>query len=122
MNRLSIAGDVIFFSSALLLPLGWLRWFRRQGPPCGWRQYSVVVGLGCASISCVCSFGVVLYLRIVHVGYWNEYLVASRWGRFNWPLSVAAVILGAVGKGISRTLLLLTAVGLLAVWTDAFIH
>jgi len=110
VNWYSIAGDVIFFSPIILLPSGWLRWFRVPASR-GWRQYIVAAGLGCASISCACSFGVVLYLQMVHIGYWNEYLVASRWGRLNWPLSVAAIILGVFGKGTSRVLLLLTACG-----------
>jgi hypothetical protein len=122
MNWYSIAGDLIFFSPIILLPLGWARWVRTSSSPRGWRQRLVALGMVCASISCVCSFGVVLYLRVVRIGYWSEYLVASRWGRLNLPLSVAAIILGAFGKGTSRVLLLLTACGLLAVWTDAFIH
>ena len=122
MNWYSTIGDVIFFSPVILLPLGWARWSRTSWSARGWRQRLVAVGLVCASIWCICSFGVVLYLRIVRIGYWNEYLVASRWGRLNWPLSFAAIILAVTGRGNARVLLLLTACGLLAVWTDAFIH
>ena len=122
MNWAPIVGDVIFFSPIVLLPWGWLGWLRTHALPRGWRQHSVMVGLACASISCVCSFGVVLYLRMVDVTYWNEYLLLLPWARFNWPLSVAALLLAAIGKGASRILLLLTACGLVAVWTSALIH
>jgi len=122
VNWISIVGYGIFFLPAVLLPWGWLRCLRKDLWPRSWREYSVAAGLGCASISSVCLFGVVLYLRMVHIGYWNEYLLAAAWGVFNWPLSISAVILAVIGKGVSRTLLMLTACGLVAVWTVAFIH
>jgi len=43
----------------------------------GWRQKVIAGGLGLASVSCACLYGVVLYLRAAHIGYWNEYLLAS---------------------------------------------
>lgn len=77
---------------------------------------------GLLPFSSLCLYGVVLYLQKAHIGYWNEYLMASRWGRFCWPLSLAEVILAAIGKGCARVLLTLAGIGLVVVWTMAFVH
>ena len=122
MKWLSIVGDAIVFSPGPLLVVGWVKWLRVSVWPRGWRQSAVAAGLGAASISCFCLYGVVLYLQKAHIGYWNEYLVASRWGRFSWPISLVAFILAVIGKGDSRVLLLLAGSALVLVWTVAFIH
>jgi hypothetical protein len=118
----SIVGDAIFFSPAPLLLVGWVKWLRVSVRPRGWRQNVVVVGLGSASVSCLCLFSVVLYLQKAHIGYWNEYVIASRWGVVSWPISVVTLILAMIGKGASRVLLLLAGAALVLVWTMAFIH
>ncbi|MGC2475532.1 MAG: hypothetical protein WA485_14425 [Candidatus Sulfotelmatobacter sp.] len=121
MRWYSVAADVIFFSPGGLLSLGWTRWIRADTPR-DRRSYVVAAGLIAASISCACLFGVVLYLQVRHIGYWNEYRLASGWGRLNWPLSVLAVLAAILGKGRSRVLLLCAGCALVTVWTIAFIH
>lgn len=122
MKWTSVVGDAIFFSPGPLLVWGWVKSVWMSSQSCGWRQNIIKLGLGAASVSSLCLYAVVLYLQKAHVGYWNEYLIASRWGRFCWPLSAAAVILGAVGKGASRVLLTAAGLGLVVVWTIAFVH
>jgi hypothetical protein len=117
----SVVADFIFFLPAGLLSLGWTRWLGADTPR-DRRSYVVASGLTAASISCVCLFGVVLYLQVRHIGYWNEYRVASGWGRFNWPLAVLAVIAAVLGKGRSRVMLLFAGCALVTVWTMAFVH
>lgn len=101
--------------------MGWARWVRATEPR-GWRRNVIAVGLGSASISCLCLYGVVLYLKRVHIGYWNEYMLAAEWGVFNWPASLIAAILGLVGKGASRVLLVFAAALLLFLWTASIVH
>jgi hypothetical protein len=119
-----LLGDLLCLTPLFLLCLGWLRWFRvpvKEGTR-KWRNYAIGMGLTFASVSCVCILGVILYLRSAHLEYWKEYLLASAWGRFNWPVSLCAVILAGIGKGRSRILLLFAALALLVSWTMAFIN
>ncbi len=118
----AIVGDAIFFCPALLLLVGWVKWVRAHALPRGWRHNVIAAGLVCASVSSVCLYGVGLYLQKAHIGYWNEYRMATRWGLLGWPISLLAVILAVFGKGASRLLLLLAGAGLVLVWTMAFVH
>lgn len=62
MKWTSIVADASFFSPAPLLIAGWVKWVRATEPR-GWRRNVIAVGLGSASISCLCLYGVVLYLK-----------------------------------------------------------
>ncbi len=108
----------------VIVLVGWTKWCGTSGitAPRGKRQYAIAAGLGAASISCICYVSLVWYLQKKRIGYWDEYLVALAWGKFNWPLSVLAGIVGLIGKGKGRGLLLLAAVWLVFVWTMAFVH
>jgi divalent metal cation (Fe/Co/Zn/Cd) transporter len=107
----------------VIVVLGWMAWFRVRGAGRrGKRQHAIAMGLAAASISCVCYIGVVFYLQKASIGYWDEYLMAAAWGKFNWPLSALAGILGILGKGSGRILLVLAGCWLVLVWTMAFIH
>jgi hypothetical protein len=120
----SIVRTLIVLIPPVLVFLGWAKWcgrseiaaLRRK------RQYAIAAGLGAASISCACYIGLVWYLEKKRIGYWDEYLLAMAWAKFNWPLSVLAGIFGLMGKGKGRGLLLLAAAWLVFVWTMAFIH
>ncbi|MFZ1156163.1 MAG: hypothetical protein WAO10_00180 [Candidatus Sulfotelmatobacter sp.] len=108
----------------VLVIAGWTKWCGRSGitVPRGNRQYAIAAGLGAASISSACYVGLVWYLEKKRIGYWNEYLLALAWGKFNWPVSVLAGIFGLVGKGKGRGLLIPAAAWLVFVWTMAVIH
>jgi hypothetical protein len=120
----SIVRTLIVLIPPVLVFLGWAKWCGRSeiAVPRGKRQYAIAAGLGAASISCACYVSLVWYLEKKRIGYWDEYLLAVAWGKFNWPLSVLAGIFGLMGKGKGRGLLLLTAAWLVFVWTMAFIH
>ncbi len=119
----SIVRALIVLIPPVLVLLGWTKWFGRSGitAPRGKRQYAIAAGLGAASISCACYIGLVWYLEKNRIGYWNEHLLELAWGKFNWPSSVVAGILGLIGKGKGRGLLLLAAVWLVFLWTMAFV-
>ncbi len=121
MKWSSIVADAIFFFPAPLLVVGWARWVPATEPR-GWRRNVIAVGLGSASLSCLCLYGVVLYVQKAHIGYWNEYMLASEWGVFNWPAALVAAVLGLLGKGASRLLLVFAAAVLVLLWTAQFVH
>jgi hypothetical protein len=117
----SIVGEAITLAPAPLLVLGWARWLAKRESPHIWRQNLVAVGLGLASISAACLYGVVLYFRAVHIGYWNEYVTAAPWALLAFPISVLAVVAAIVGKGVARILLALAGALLVLIWAAAFV-
>ena len=115
----STVRTLIVLIPPVLVLVGWAKWCGRSGLTVtrGKRQYAIAAGLGAASISCACYIGLVSYLEKKRIGYWDEYILAVTWGKFNWPLSVLAGIFGLVGKGNGRSLLLLAG-GLAGVCLD----
>jgi hypothetical protein len=111
-----------------LLPLmltvwGWAEWIENPGTlPRGMRQYAIAAGLGAALIASLCFVGVILSPRNAIMGSWDNYEVASAWGRVSLPLSILAVALGLLGKGTARWLLSVGGGCLVLVWVRAFIH
>ena len=121
---ITIVRTLVVFIAPIFVLAGWVKWVEssRATEPRKRREYAIAAGLGAASISCICYFSVVGYLQRHRMGYWGEYLVASAWAKFNWPLSVLAGIFGLSGKGDGRGWLLIAASWLVFVWTIAFIH
>ena len=117
----TFAANALALSPLIILPLAWIRWIRKGGKEviAPHRRLLLAIGLTAASVSSVCSAWLFVYFRTVHIGYWNEYLVLTRWVVFNWPLSVLALVLGLTGKGPSRLLLMFSACVLTLVWTAA---
>ena len=111
-----IVGNLFVFSPCVLLTFGWARWWRTRLP----RNHAIAVGLAAASISALCLYGVLSYIRLAHIGSSNEHRLAIAVAYAGWPLSVFSVVAGAVGKGRARVIVGLVG-GLLAlVWSVAF--
>ena len=121
---LSGVGELALIGPSVLLLFAWVKWVRRQKSVelSSWRDRVILAGLLAGSISCLCHLGVVGYLSAARIGYWGEVIVATKWGLFNWPLSLIAVILAAVGRGAGRVLLLTAGFLLLLEWTAGFVH
>ena len=88
----------------------------------GFRQYSVVFGLGAAAIPSLMFVGLIWSPRAAPLGSWNNYPIASSLGTWNLPLCVLSLILGFLGKGNGRWLLLVGAGFLVILWNIALRH
>jgi hypothetical protein len=86
------------------------------------REYLVAVGLGVTAIPALLFVGLIWSPRNVPLGSWSNYPIASALGFWNLPLCVFSLILGLVGKGKGRSLLLVGAGFLVLVWSMAFRH
>jgi hypothetical protein len=116
----AIAGTLLFSPSALLI-VGWLRWRRLRSPRYG-RNYLIAWGLAATSISALCLYGVLLCVRLAHIGSANEHRMAMAGVYVGWPLSVFSVVAAFAGGGRSRVMLGLAALSLATVWTIAFYY
>jgi hypothetical protein len=86
------------------------------------RQYLVAVGLGAAAIPSLVFVGLIWSPKTAPLGSWNNYPISSALGFWNLPLCVFSLILGLVGKGGGRALLLVGAGFLVLVWSMALRH
>jgi hypothetical protein len=86
------------------------------------RHYVVAAGLAMAFIPASCFAGLILYPRGTTLGAWSHYLIASALGRWNLPLAVLSVLLGVIGKGSGRWLLVIGGGCLVLVWMMAVVH
>jgi len=87
-----------------------------------WRRSAIAAGLAGAVVSYACYLGVVMHLKKVHPDYWDEYVFALRWSRYNLPLSIFALVCAVVGQGSGRWLLMAGAAWLVFIWAMAFLH
>ena len=108
----------------MLIVWGLVEWVekRKRPIPRELRNYLIAAGLGVALVPASCFAGLILYRRGSPVGGWNNYVVASAFGRWNLPLAVISLIFGMAGKGRGRWLLVLSAGCLVLVWAMAVIH
>ncbi len=100
---------------------GFVEWADKQRSPRarGFRQYLIAGGLGILFITSMCFAGTTLFPKGAPWGSWDNYIVASALGRWNLPLSILALAMGAVGEGRGRRLLLADGAWLVMVWTMA---
>jgi hypothetical protein len=115
-----IAGTLPFPPSVLLV-VGWVRWWRFRSPRY-WRNHVIAAGLAATSISALCLYGVLLCVRLAHIGNSNEHRLAMAGVYVGWPLSVLSVLAAFAGEGRSRVMLCLAALSLATVWTIAFYY
>ena len=114
--------NVLALLPIMLTVWGWAEWIENPGTsPRGMRENSIAAGLGAAVIASLCFAGVILSPRNAMMGSWDDYRVASAWGRANLPLSIFAVSLGLLGKGPARWLLSVGGACLVVVWARVFI-
>ena len=85
-------------------------------------QYLIAVGLGAAAIPSLVFVGLIWSPRTAPLGSWNNYPIASALGLWNLPLCGFSLILGLLGKGKGRSLLLVGTGFLVLVWSMAFRH
>jgi hypothetical protein len=116
----AIAGTLLF-SPSVLLVVGWVGWWRLRSPRY-WRNYVIASGLASTSISTLCLYGVLLCVRLAHIGNSNEHRLAMAGVYVGWPLSVFSVVAALAGGGRSRVMLCLAALSLATVWTIAFYY
>ncbi len=116
-----IVGNTIVLSPCMLLVFGWVRWLRVH-PPRHWRNYAIAWGLATASMSALCLYGVLFYVRLAHIGSANEHRLAVAAVYASGPLSVFSVIAAAVGKGRSRVIVCLAGISLSLVWSIAYFY
>jgi|SRR5215475_11015860 len=112
---------MLVFSPSLLLTFGWVRWWRVR-PPRYWRYYAIAWGLATASISALCLYGVLSYVRLVHIGYSKEHRLAMAGFYVGCPLSAFSVFAAVIGKGRSRSIVWLAGASLAVVWSFAFFY
>lgn len=117
----AIVGNLLFFSPSVLLIVGWVGWWRLRSPR-NWRNYLIASGLAATSISALCLYGVLLCVRLAHIGSSNEHRLAMVGVYVGWPLSVFSVVSAFAGEGRSRVMLCLAACSLATVWTFAFYY
>jgi hypothetical protein len=113
----------------VLLPVmavawGFTEWADKPRPPQirGTRQHLIAVGLGAAAIPSLVFVGLIWSPQTAPLGSWNNYPIASPLGFWNLPLCVVSLLLGLLGTGKGRWLLLLGAGFLVLVWSVALRH
>jgi len=108
----------------LIVVWGFVEWAdkRRRPRTRGFRQYLIAAGLGIILVPAMCFAGTTLFPRSAPLGSWDNYLVASAWGRWNLPLSILALAMGAVGEGRGKRLLVANGAWLVMVWTMALVN
>ena len=116
-----IIADILVFSPCALLTFGWVRWWRVR-PLRDWRNYAIAWGLGTASISALCLYGVLAYVHLERIGHANEHRLAIAGFYAGCPLSVFSVVTAIIGKGRSRAITLLAGGLLAVVWSVAFFN
>lgn len=114
-----VVASMLVFSPCALLAFGWVRWCRVR-PPRHWRDQAIAWGLGAASISALCLYGVLSYVQLAHIGYLNEHRLATEGAYAVCPLSFFSLIAAATGKGRARTTVWLAGISLAIVWSVAF--
>ena len=112
---------ILVFSPCVLLTFGWVRWWRVR-PPRHWRNYAVAWGLAAASISALCLYGVLSYIRLANIGHSNEHRLAIAGVYVGCPLAVFSVVTAIVGNGRSRVITWVAGGSLAAVWSIAFFY
>ena len=112
---------ILVFSPCVLLTLGWVRWWRVR-PPRHWRNYAIAWGLGTASISALCLYGVLSYVRLANISHADEHRLAIAGVCVGCPLSIFSVLAASVGKGRSRVSVWLAGGSLALVWSIAFFY
>lgn len=110
----------LLFSPFVLLIVGSVRWLRPRYTQ-HWRTYFIGIGLAATSISALCLYGVLLFIRLAHIGNLNEHRLTMAGVYVGWPLSAFSVPAALVGEGRSRVMLGLAAFALAIVWTIAFL-
>jgi len=114
----AIAGTLVF-SPSVLLVAGWVGWWRLRSSRY-WRNYVIALGLASTSISALCMYGVLLCVRLAHIGNLNEHRLVMAGVYLGWPLSAFSIVAAFTGKGRSRVMLCLAALSLATVWTIEF--
>jgi hypothetical protein len=117
----TMIGNLLVFSPCVLLAFGWVRWWLVPPSQYG-RNYAIVWGLATASISALCLYGVLSYVRLANIGHANEHRLAMAGVYVGCPLSVISVVAAAVGKGRSRAIVWLAGGSLALVWCFAFFY
>jgi hypothetical protein len=118
---------MLFFMLILWGLAEWGGWGKPEGRPVAreFRHYLIAAGLVAALLP-ASVFMALLVSRSPRgywpLGYWNDYPVASLFGRWNLPLAILSVMLGIIGKGKGRWLLLVGAGCLVLVWITAIVH
>lgn len=107
----------------MLVLWGFMEWTEKtKRPLCRQvRDYLIIAGICIAFIPASLFAALIMVPKRVSVGSWNDSMIASTLGRWNLPLAVVSVLLGILGKGRGRWLLVVGSACLVMVWTMALI-
>jgi hypothetical protein len=121
---LSAMWRVLVLLPVMSVAWGFIEWADKPHPPQirEIRQYLIAVGLGAAAIPALVFVGLIWSPDSALLGSWNNYQIASALGFWNLPLCVISLILGLLGMGKGRSLLLFGSGFLVLVWGLAFRH
>ena len=113
----SVAFLILIPATYIYLVMAWVRWARlpERLPPPRWRSVLAFLAFLLSSASALWNLILIIHAQITGgFPFYHPVLLASI--RFGCLVSLAAIVLGSIGKGLVRAPAILAAVVMLLVW------